>query len=437
MTTLEPLRYAPRIVRGPGASFVCLVACARPVAAPSAERDLDVRVPVADAGVVDGAVVDLLAAPSVRFTANAPVRAEASAASARIGIVGRDARAKAVEAKPPIDGCSVRWIRIEPRGWVCEANLVASSEPPTTAVRVGLDDETQPELVGYGSVRVGSAWIYADAADAEANGGYPPFGAMQVRAVGEKRIRGIRYAELGDGSLIEPHAIAPSSPSPFRGVTVLAGKLDMAWTRRAIGVFAKPGGRAIRTLPVRSQVTIRETSADRRFVRIAESEWVARGELRVPVVAEQLPPTVADDERWFDVDLDQQVLVAYEGLRPVYATLVSTGRPAHPTRPALARVVVKHRATTMTDTAADDSYSVADVPWAMFYEHTLALHGTYWHDGFGAVRSHGCVNLAPRDARILYDWSAPEVPPGWNAVFSTPTIGPRGSLVQIQARGSR
>lgn len=372
--------------------------------------------------------IDLLDAPSVRFTANAPVRAEASAASARIGIVGVDGRAKAVEAKPPIDGCPKRWIRIEPRGWVCESNLVASTEPPSAAVRVPLDDDTQPELVGYGSVRVSAAWIYDDVADADANGGHAPPGAMQVRAVGEHRVRGLRFLKLGDGSLIEPHAVAPSSPSQFHG-TVVDGKLDVGWTRRVAAVYTKPDGKVTRTLAARSLVAIKERAG--RFVRIGDAEWVERAELRVPLVAEALPPTVGEGERWFDVDLDDQVLVAYEGLRPVYATLVSSGKPAHATPPALARVAVKHRTTTMVNSSADESYSVADVPWTMFYEHTLALHGAYWHDAFGTVRSHGCVNLAPRDARILYDWSEPQVPPGWNAVYTTPSIGPKGSLVHI------
>lgn len=411
--------------------LICLVACTRPVASPSVEHDLDLekRRPV-DHGV-DNAAIELLAAPSVRFTANAPVRADASALSARIGIVGRDGRAKAVETRPPIDGCPKRWIRIEPRGWVCETNLVASTEPPSTVDRVALDDDTQPALVGYGSVRVASAWIYDDVADADANGGHAPLGAMQVRAIGEQRIRGVRYLELADGSLIEPRAVAPSSPSSFHGRAIVDGKLDVAWTRGATAIAASPGAKASRVVPARSQVSIRDSSTDRRFVRIGEGEWVPRSELRIPVAVTKLPLGVGDTERWFDVDVHQQLLVAYEGLRPVYATLVSTGRPSHPTPPAHARVVVKHRTTTMVNSTADESYSVADVPWTMFYEHTLALHGTYWHDAFGTVHSHGCVNLAPRDARILYDWSEPQVPPGWNAVYTTPSIGPKGSLVHI------
>jgi hypothetical protein len=78
-----------------------------------------------------------------------------------------------------------------------------------------------------------------------------------------------------------------------------------------------------------------------------------------------------------------------------------------------------------------ERYSVADVPWTMFYDHDFALHTSYWHDGFGGVRSHGCVNLAPRDARALYQWSSPDVPPGWIAVYGDAETP--GSLVRTHS----
>jgi hypothetical protein len=79
-----------------------------------------------------------------------------------------------------------------------------------------------------------------------------------------------------------------------------------------------------------------------------------------------------------------------------------------------------------------DVYSVGDVPWTMYYDGHFALHTSYWHDGFGDVRSHGCVNLAPRDARALYGWSSPDVPAGWIAVYSDDAA--RGSLVRIHSQ---
>jgi len=168
----------------------------------------------------------------------------------------------------------------------------------------------------------------------------------------------------------------------------------------------------------------------RTFVRINDAEWIARADLRVAALATP-PPGAGPDDRWFDIDLDEQILVAYEGERPVYATLVSTGKWRHETPTAIARVASKlERAHMVSDT--DEPYSVADVPWTMYYDHNFALHTAYWHDGFGGQRSHGCINLAPRDARALYHWSSPDVPPGWTAVYGD--ADNPGSLIRVRSR---
>jgi hypothetical protein len=176
-------------------------------------------------------------------------------------------------------------------------------------------------------------------------------------------------------------------------------------------------------------VSITETSTDGRFVRVADG-WVARADLRVAALTAP-PAGAAADERWFDIDLDEQVLVAYEGTRPVYATLVSTGKWKHRTPASITRVASKLQTANMVSEKRE-LYSVADVPWTMYYDRDFALHTSYWHDGFGEPRSHGCVNLAPRDARALYHWSSPDVPPGWTAVYGD--ADNPGSLVRVRSR---
>jgi hypothetical protein len=52
----------------------------------------------------------------------------------------------------------------------------------------------------------------------------------------------------------------------------------------------------------------------------------------------------------------------------------------------------------------------------MFFQAHNALHGAYWHDRFGMTKSHGCVNLAPKDAHYLFDWLEPNLPAGWTAI---------------------
>ncbi|MCE9517387.1 L,D-transpeptidase, partial [Candidatus Nomurabacteria bacterium] len=45
------------------------------------------------------------------------------------------------------------------------------------------------------------------------------------------------------------------------------------------------------------------------------------------------------------------------------------------------------------------------VPWDLYFSADGAvIHGAYWHENFGEKWSHGCVNLAPETARILYQW---------------------------------
>ena len=51
-------------------------------------------------------------------------------------------------------------------------------------------------------------------------------------------------------------------------------------------------------------------------------------------------------------------------------------------------------------------YNVPDVPWVMYFTGVgHAIHGAYWHNNFGAVMSHGCVNLPVGFAAFLYDWA--------------------------------
>jgi hypothetical protein len=139
------------------------------------------------------------------------------------------------------------------------------------------------------------------------------------------------------------------------------------------------------------------------------------------------PGDLAPAERWIDVNLKTQTLVAYEGTAPVYATIVSTGRhndqdktKDHRTVTGSFRIREKHVAATMDDdSAGDGTYSIQDVPWIMYFQGSYALHGAFWHSSFGRERSHGCVNLTPFDAKNLFQWVGPRLPDGWHGVHAT------------------
>ncbi|MBL0219914.1 MAG: L,D-transpeptidase [Myxococcales bacterium] len=57
----------------------------------------------------------------------------------------------------------------------------------------------------------------------------------------------------------------------------------------------------------------------------------------------------------------------------------------------------------------------------------LYFHAAYWHDQFGTPKSHGCVNLAPTDAKWVYDWTDPTMPAGWNEL----EVAAAGSVVVL------
>lgn len=140
------------------------------------------------------------------------------------------------------------------------------------------------------------------------------------------------------------------------------------------------------------------------------------------------PSDLKTNERWIDVNLTRQTLVAFKGSRPVFATLVSTGRKGkdkkhdHTTPSGTWRVREKHVTATMDGdgvVSGDLPYSIEEVPYVMYFHESYATHGAFWHDNFGRQQSHGCVNLAPLDAKRIFFWADPQIPSGWYGMHSS------------------
>jgi hypothetical protein len=139
--------------------------------------------------------------------------------------------------------------------------------------------------------------------------------------------------------------------------------------------------------------------------------------------AKKMPGWGKNGEKWIDVNITKQVLVAYEGTKPVYTTLVSSGEAGlgdpettKSTKRGIFRIHTKYLSITMDSNVVGEEFELRDVPYVQYFENGYALHGSYWHDVFGQPKSHGCVNLAPEDARRLFFWTEPPIPPGWQGV---------------------
>jgi hypothetical protein len=266
-----------------------------------------------------------------------------------VGIVRRGTHAgvkQAIDAKEC--GAAGRWIELAPRGWTCETSVEPSEALPTAAVDVELDDDhDDPDPIRgvYGMVR-GHASAFASREDVAAQANAIVLdGSNTVRAAGVVAVDGHRYWRTSQGTLIDEASIYQISPSRFRGVAIADPSALPAWVR-AHGDPYKPAvtrdaphGKPTGTLARRTVVTPLEM--DGSWVRVADATWIARADLRIATLAEP-PPGTGAEEKWFDIDRDEQVLVAYVGTRPVYATLVSTGKWQHETQVGVARIASKH-----------------------------------------------------------------------------------------------
>lgn len=140
---------------------------------------------------------------------------------------------------------------------------------------------------------------------------------------------------------------------------------------------------------------------------IGPDAWIEQRLLGV-VFPEYTAPEGVTNDRWISVNLYEQTIAAYEEGEMVFATLVSTGIGGWWTQPGLFQVYEKLESDFMQgafEADRSDFYYLEDVPWILYYDQSRALHGAYWHNGFGYPRSHGCVNLSPADAEWIYEWS--------------------------------
>ena len=123
-------------------------------------------------------------------------------------------------------------------------------------------------------------------------------------------------------------------------------------------------------------------------------------------IAKKMIELEASQERWIQIDLKKQRLIAWEGANPVYAIVISTGKGSTPTRPGIFNIQAKLAKSRMR--GAD--YDVPNVPYVMFYTGNYAIHGAFWHRRFGTPVSHGCVNVAVNHAHWLFDWASVGTP---------------------------
>ncbi len=348
-------------------------------------------------------------------------------------------------------GCTGAWWLVGPLAWACSDFALFSRDDPAIPAAPASIDALAHE---YFFVRTPATRAYESlgaaqegTADRELEAGWG-VAVVEQRTVDEER-----WARTTKGTWIAMRDLVAARASSFHGEAIPDGKLDVAWVLRDhANVWASPLSPAQKSpprdvLPRFRLVRVLEEAGG--LVRIGEEQWMLAGDLARPTLSRPPSELARPETRWIDVELAAQTLVAYVGERPVYATIVSAGRgstastqqagregsPASTTITprGVHRIWVKILGSDMSDLGRDDldaHYSLEEVPYVQFFDGAVALHGTYWHSDFGREHSHGCVNLAPQDARWLFEFTGPRVPTGWKAAY--PTTMDEGTAVRVR-----
>lgn len=223
------------------------------------------------------------------------------------------------------------------------------------------------------------------------------------------------WLQIEDGRWIQRDLARWTQPSYFTGVTIDDGlEYPFAWVLDLSRIYTSeyPGGpyatSTNRWIERYERVNVFATATDEEgwhWYMIGPNQWV---EQRFVAKAQRIerPEGVEAGAKWVAVDLYEQTLVAYEGDTPVFATLISTGLEHFETNEGLFNIWASLPADGMAGaTGAPSAYALQSVPWVMYFDGSISLHGTYWHDLFGYRQSHGCVNLTVSDARWMFNWT--------------------------------
>jgi lipoprotein-anchoring transpeptidase ErfK/SrfK/LysM repeat protein len=246
-------------------------------------------------------------------------------------------------------------------------------------------------------------------------------GYVWVSVDGKTNVSGEDFYQINRDEFVRAAALDLYTPSAFRGIALAEQpERPFAWILKPVLPRLTPGGEQN---PQASkyqrydlvQIFATERSGDQVWYLVGRHQWI--NQVYVGKVTPAARPSEVEarepDAAWIEVNLFEQTLAAYEGDRMVYASLVSTGLRGWDTPPGLFEVSLRFQWRKMSGAyGRPDYYFLEDVPWTMYFNQDIALHTAYWHDGFGYRHSHGCVNLAPLDARWLYDW-APETTWVW------------------------
>jgi lipoprotein-anchoring transpeptidase ErfK/SrfK len=228
-------------------------------------------------------------------------------------------------------------------------------------------------------------------------------GWLPVTCGGQAGFISTTYARVSTGTPATP-TVTPTSSAT---ATATAGTPTNGQTAYITGTggsglrcrTAPISGAVITVLPENTRVTIETQSSG--WARIqcgGQTGWVS-----MTYILFTASPGTGDGALRIDVNLRTQYMIVYQGTNVLGRSYVSTGRPGFDTPTGTYYINRKVLIKDMSGVLGGEYYHVRDVPHVMYFTYRgHAIHGAYWHNNFGYVMSHGCVNLPTGFAAWLY-----------------------------------
>lgn len=249
-----------------------------------------------------------------------------------------------------------------------------------------------------------------------------------------------RLGLLTNGRFVRAKDLAAFESSSFAGYEVTEEQpLPVAFVvKRGVRRFKLEGESSVKDELLEYHTTVklagrfRTVNGVKFWLTTEKDRWVRNQDVTIVHRRAKFPEFAREGQRWIDVGVTLGTLVVYEGQKPIFATLASTGRdrlgnpelgPESQAVTRLGTFEVVAKSATLLDFPADrasDRVALLDIPWALELSSGQYLHGAYWHDRFGIEHGPGDITLSPSDAQRVFAWATPELPKGWH---STNAIG--------------
>jgi L,D-transpeptidase catalytic domain len=321
-----------------------------------------------------------------------------------------------------------RWYKIEPKSWVCSSWFVPSTKPP---------GKTQNWIdsfnVGIYYKGIGKYSFFAENLKLLGMGKFRKVRKLRGFLPTAKRfIGGFPYFRLFSKGYIAANKISPWPRTTLEGITVTSRDLPLAFITKSTGTTVwKKWGKSWKNAGFLPQYSIRKLAkSNGEYLKLKKGKnlYVKKEDCSIAFKPSlKKPVKVATDENWLDIDLNQNIIYAFRGKSLKKVILISASKE---TPVGIHKVYWKLTYQTFNRQQMKDAYYLEAVPWVMFFKEGYGIHGAYWHNNFGKIKTHGCINVSPADGKWLFKFLGPKLPLGYTSIRHDPKSA--GGVIRLR-----